>query len=149
MNPFNRRANTKQGLAVVTVAVATLLLSAPPAAAQGSDDLYDVTVKMEMAGMPMVMPPMSQRVCVRKGGNDNEFVPKQENCSVSDARRSGNKLTFRMVCTGRNAMTGAGDFTFAADAYSGQIRMKGKMEGQDIEMTQTIAGKRVGGCTAR
>jgi hypothetical protein len=46
-------------------------------------------------------------------------------------------------------MTGTGDFTFVADGYNGQIRMKGKMEGQDVDMTQTIAGRRVGACTAR
>jgi hypothetical protein len=46
-------------------------------------------------------------------------------------------------------MTGSGDFTFGASGYNGQIRMKGKMEGQDVDMTQTIDARRVGGCTAR
>ncbi|MEO7498822.1 MAG: hypothetical protein ABIX11_04460 [Casimicrobiaceae bacterium] len=58
---------------------AALAALAPSSAvqAQGADDLYEVTVKMEMAGMPV------------------------------------------------------------------------QMEGQDMEMTQSIAGRRVGGCTAR
>jgi len=46
-------------------------------------------------------------------------------------------------------MTGTGDFTFGASGYNGQMRLKGKMEGQDVDMTQTIAANRVGGCTAR
>ena len=115
--------------------------------AQGSDDQYDITVKMEMSGM--AMPPMSQRMCVKKGASDQDFVPRQENCRVSDMTRSGSRLTFKMTCTGNNPMTGTGDFTFVANGYNGQIRMKGKMEGQDMAMTQTIEARRVGGCTAR
>ena len=117
--------------------------------AQGADDQYDVTVKMEMAGMPMAMPPVTSRVCVRKGASDADFVPHQDNCRVSDAVRTGARLTFRVACTGNNPMTGTGEFTFAGDGYNGQIRMKGKMEGQDVDMTQQIAGRRSGACTAR
>ena len=124
-----------------------MLPAAQFAWAQGSDDQYDVTVKMEMAGM--AMPPMSQRLCVKKGANDGDFVPRQENCRVTDTTRTGSRLTFKIACAGANPMTGTGDFTFGADGYNGQIRMKGKMEGQDVDMTQAINARRVGGCTAR
>jgi len=131
------------------VAAVCVLPMAQVASAQGSDDQYDVTVKMEMAGMPMAMPPVSQRLCVKKGAKDEDFVPRQENCRVSDTTRTGSRVTFKIACTGSNAMTGAGDFTFVADGYNGQMRMRGKMEGHDVDMTQTIAARRVGGCTAR
>lgn len=124
-----------------------LLAMAQFAAAQGTDDQYDVTVKMQMAGM--AMPPMSQRLCVKKGANDGDFIPHQENCRVSDTVRTGSRLTFKMACAGNNPMTGTGDFTFSATGYNGQIRMRGKMEGQDVDMTQAIDARRVGGCTAR
>ena len=124
-----------------------LLPMAQPAYAQGSDDQYDITVKMEMPGM--AMPPMSQRMCVKKGASDQDFIPRQDNCRVSDTTRSGSRVTFKMTCTGNNPMTGTGDFTFVANGYNGQIRLKGKMEGQEISMTQTIDARRVGGCTAR
>lgn len=127
--------------AMCTFAVAQVAL------AQGSDDQYDITVNMEMPGM--AMPPMSQRMCVKKGASDADLIPRQENCRVSDTARSGSQLTFKMTCTGNNPMTGTGDFTFVANGYNGQIRMKGKMEGQEIAMTQTIDARRVGGCTAR
>jgi hypothetical protein len=128
------------------VAGVCMIAVAQVALAQGSDDQYDITVKMEMAGM--AMPPISQRMCVKKGANDGDFVPQQENCRVSDTTRTGSRLTFKMACTGSNPMTGTGDFTFVANGYNGQIRMKGKMEGQDVAMTQTIDARRVGGCTA-
>lgn len=129
------------------VAFVCLLPVTPFASAQGSDDQYDVTMKMQMAGM--AMPPISQRLCVKKGASDGDFIPRQENCRVSDTARTGSRLTFRIACAGNNPMTGTGDFTFSATGYNGQIRMKGKMEGQDVEMTQAIDARRVGGCTAR
>ncbi|HVE50135.1 MAG TPA: DUF3617 family protein [Casimicrobiaceae bacterium] len=116
--------------------------------AQGSDDQYDITIKMEMVGMPMALPPISQRLCVRKGAKDEDFVPRQQNCRVSDLTRTGSRVTFKIACTGNNAMTGAGDFVFASNGYSGQMRLKGKMEGQDMEMTQSIDARRTGSCTA-
>ncbi len=134
--------------AVFAAALATLACSSH-VVAQGADDLYEVTVKMEMAGMPMQMPAMTQRSCVKKGASDADSVPHQDNCRVMDARRAGNKLTFTMVCTGRDAMTGTGELVYAGDGYSGMIRYKGKMEGQDMEMAQSISGRRVGACTAR
>lgn len=124
-----------------------LLPVAPFALAQGSDDQYDVTVKMQMAGM--AMPPMAQRLCVKKGASDGDFIPRQEGCRVSDTARTGSRLTFKISCAGSNPMSGTGDFTFSANGYNGQIRMKGKMEGQDVDMTQAIDARRVGGCTAR
>jgi hypothetical protein len=132
-----------------TVASVCMLPVAQLASAQGNDDQYDVTVKMEMVGMPMAMPPMTQKVCVKKGAKDEDFVPRQENCQVSDSKRTGSRVTYKITCTGRNPMTGTGDFTFAANGYNGQLRLKGKMEGQDMDMTQTIAATRSGGCTAK
>ncbi|HET9045533.1 MAG TPA: DUF3617 family protein [Casimicrobiaceae bacterium] len=135
--------------AAVFVGVLAALVCSSHAVAQGADDLYEITVKMEMAGMPMQMPAMTQRSCVKKGASDADSVPHQDNCRVTDARRAGNKLTFTMVCTGRDAMTGTGELVYAGDGYSGMIRYKGKMEGQDMDMAQSIAGRRVGACTAR
>jgi hypothetical protein len=128
----------------VACAGAGLLLLAPAAFAQGSDDQYDLTISMAMGGM--TMPGMTQRICVRKGASDSEYVPQRDNCRVSDTARSGSRLTFKMTCTGRDAMSGTGDFTFSPTGYEGQMRLR--VEGQDIEMTQRIAARRSGGCTA-
>jgi|RhiMetdeSRZDD1v2_1073273.scaffolds.fasta_scaffold804422_2 hypothetical protein len=133
---------------VLALAAAGLLWAAPHAIAQGSDDQYDLTIRMEIPGMPMAMPPMSQRLCVRKGANDSDYIPQRENCRVSDAVRAGSRLTFKMTCTGTNAMSGTGDFVFSATGYDGQMRLRGKMDGQDMDMTQHIAARRSGGCTA-
>lgn len=134
---------------LLALVVAAVLSPAPQAIAQGSDDQYDLTIRMEIPGMPMAMPPMSQRLCVRKGANDSDYVPQRENCRVSDAVRAGSRLTFKMTCTGTDAMSGTGDFVFSATGYDGQMRLRGKMDGQDMNMTQHIAARRSGACTAR
>ena len=130
-----------------TLVASALVSLAQIVHAQGAGDLYEVTVKMEMAGMPMQMPAITQRNCVKKGGNDADLVPHQENCKVTDVKRTGNRMTFALACTGRDAMKGTGDFTFAGDGYSGQIRLMGKMENEDVQMTQAITGRRIGACT--
>ena len=143
-----RRLNVGGGRrGLFSIAALCTLAVAQVALAQGSDDQYDITIKMEMPGM--AMPPMSQRMCVKKGASDQDLIPHQDNCRVSDTTRSGARLTFKMTCTGNNPMTGTGDFTFVANGYNGQIRMRGKMEGQEMAITQTIDARRVGGCTAR
>jgi len=118
------------------------------AAAQGKDDLWEVTSKMEMPGMPMAMPAQTSRVCVAKNGKDDDYVPRRENCRVLESKRTGNKLAYRMACTGKDAMSVDGEMTFGSNSYEGRMKMSGKMEGQQMEMMQTYSGKRVGDCTA-
>ena len=42
-------------------------------------------------------------------------------------------------------MSGTGDFTFGANGYNGQIRMKGKWKARTSTWTQAIDARRVGG----
>ena len=136
----------------LTLTLAGLLavtLSAPGIAlGQGKDDLWEVTTKMEMPGMPMAMPAQTNRFCIAKGGKDEDYVPKRENCKMLESKRTGNKVTYKMACTGKEAMTVAGETTFGTNAYDGRMAMSGKADGQSFEMSQTYSGKRVGDCTS-
>jgi Protein of unknown function (DUF3617) len=133
----------------VTLVAAVLASLSLPAAAQGSDELWEITMQMEMAGMPFKMPPQTSRQCVAKGENDEGYMPKQQGeCRMVDSKRAGNKVTFKSVCEGKNKMTGLGEITFGNGTYDGKTQMTGTMEGQPVNMTQTYAGKRVGSCTA-
>ena len=137
---------------VLRTLLATLLVagSASTAAlAQGKDDLWEITTKMEMPGMPMAMPAQTQRLCIAKGGKDDDYIPRREGCRVQDSKRAGNKVTYKMVCTGKDTMTVAGETTFGTNSYDGRMAMSGKMDGQQVEMNQTYSGKRVGDCTAK
>ncbi len=119
------------------------------ATAQGKDELWDITMKMEMAGMPFAMPPQSNRVCIEKG-NDAGLVPKNDSgeCTITDQKRTGNRFTFAVACTGKDPMTGKGEFVYGTDSYEGRMQMKGKSGGEPFDMTQTMSGKKVGNCTS-
>ena len=145
-------ARTVRALAVVVLA----LLAAVPAAAQigykadpqGKDELWDVTSKMDMPGMPMAMPARTNRVCVEKG-NDAATIPKNDGCTVVDSKRVGNKFTYRMQCkNGKNDYTATGESTSGANGYQGRMHMAGKMEGEQMEMSLDYSGTRVGNCTS-
>ena len=139
-----------RGFSRAALACAAAALLAVPASgvAQGADQLWEVTVKMEMPGMPMAMPPQVRRVCVAQNHRDEDLIPTQGNCRVLESKRVGNRLTYAMTCTGEPAMNVAGEMTFAADRYDGRMRMTTSEGGQPLEMAQTYAGRRVGGCTA-
>ena len=141
MSSFPSRLSLVLGAAVLTAYCL-------PAAAQEKDDLWEISMQMEMVGMPFKMPPQTTRQCVAKGA-DEGYIPKQQGeCRTVDSKRVGNKVTFKSVCEGKNKMTGVGEITFGDGTYDGKTQMSGTMEGQPVNMTQTYTGKRVGSCTA-
>jgi hypothetical protein len=120
-----------------------LALIASSAYAAGPDVLWEVTVKMEMAGMPMAMPARTSKVCVKKDEHQ-KAVPMDKNCKVFDFQHSGNKTTYSFKCTGDMEMTGKGQATYSGDSYQGSMQARGR----DFEMKQSYTGKRIGDCTA-
>jgi hypothetical protein len=68
---------------------------------------------------------------------------------VLDSRRTGNKVSYRMSCTGDEPMEVTGETTYGTNAYEGRMKMTTTSGGQSMEMTQTYSGRRVGDCTAK
>jgi Protein of unknown function (DUF3617) len=126
-------------------ALAAMCCSAVPAWADGPDELWEIATKMEMAGMP-AMPARTSQVCHKKGQFDptkSGAKDKDSDCQVTDKQQSGNKTSWKMVCTKPKAMTGTGEVTHTGDTYQGTIAMTA--DGMDIK--QTFSGKKVGSCT--
>lgn len=114
------------------------------ALAAGSDELWEMTIKMDMPGMPM--PAMTQTVCQPKGaaykpGN----VSHQKHCETTDLKVSGDTTSWKMHCSGRDAMDGSGEVIRSGNTLQGSMKMSSK----DMQMTQVISGKRVGTCQAK
>ncbi len=144
----NSRSTTLRFLSTVlgAAALATFCL---PAAAQEKDELWEINLQMEMVGMPFKMPPQTSKQCVAKGAGDEGYMPSQQGeCRTVDSKRTGNKVTFKSICEGKNKMTGIGEVTFGDGTYSGKTQMTGTVDGQPMNMTQTYSAKRVGNCTA-
>lgn len=111
----------------------------------GPDELWETTFRMEMTGMSM--PAQTAQSCIKKGRKDADLVPASEECRTTDVRTSGNRTTFSMTCKGDPPMTGTGDITSTPNSYSGRMTMKSTRRGEEMTMTQTFSGKRIGTCT--
>jgi hypothetical protein len=142
-SPILRLATTAAACVVLTVA-AHAADAAKPVREPG--DLWEVTSTMSMEGMDMAMPGMSQKVCAAREwskppvGNDD-----RSNCEVVDFKNTPTKTTWKMRCTGAEAMTGEGEITRTSpEAYNGWM----KMTSDQGVMKMTIAGRRVGDCDA-
>ena len=124
----------------------TLLGAMSPAFvwATGSDELWEMTTKMDMPGM--AMPGMTHTFCLPKGGAYKpDKNPQEKNCEMTDVNVSGNTTKWKMRCTGKDAMEGSGEMTRTADTMRGTTKMA--MKG--MKMTQVMSGKRVGACQAK
>jgi hypothetical protein len=132
--------------AACTLVFSLALVAVAPALAQGADDLWEISSKMEMPGMPMSMPAQVVKVCAAKSARDDEFIPKQGDCKVVDSKRTGNKLAYKMTCSTPEPSTVEGETHFASGAYDGTMRMTMTSSNQSMQMT--YSGKRIGSCTA-
>lgn len=129
-------------------ALALGLLAAGTAVAQsGSGNLYRVTTRMEMVGMPFQLPAQTVEVCGPKNQASEKMVPHDENCSVTDFRVVGNKSTYTLVCRGKDPMTAKGEFEqLGPDAYRGKMHMTGSSDGESMEMIANFEGKKIRDC---
>ena len=129
--------------ALVLLSLAAFV-AASPVAAQGKDDLWEVSSKMEMPSV--AMPAQVNRVCLGKNRKDEDLVPKQGDCRMVDSKRAGNKFTYRMQCSSPEPMVIEGEIVFGTNAYDGRMRMT--MTKSNGTMNMALAGRRVGDCTA-
>lgn len=113
------------------------------------DGRWEMLTEIEMPGMPMKMPPIKTMQCITKeqANDPNQSVPKgpdeDSDCKVSDYKEAGNKVTWKMKCEGKNAMTGQGEITYGTNVYDGRM----KVTTADGEMTMKYTAKRLGDCT--
>ena len=132
---------------VLMCALALLLPTLVDAQQVEPGDQWEVTQQMQMPGMGMSMPARTQKLCAPKNSDKPAGIPEPEDsdCETYDVQQRGTTTTFKMRCTGKNAMTGAGEMTYQGrDSYKGQMTMT--MDGET--MTMKMAGKRTGDCDA-
>ena len=111
---------------------------------------WEVTMQMDMPGMPVKMPPMTQASCITPEQAKNPGSTVQggrgrgnpSDCKTTDQKVEGNKVTWKMVCTGAQAMTGDGEMVFNGDSYAGKMNMTTPQGA----MAMQITGKRLGDC---
>ncbi len=115
----------------------------------GPDELWDTTMKMELVGMPMTMPAQAMQVCLKANRKQEDMIPRQDHCTMSNVRSAGNKTTFSFACTDPTPMTGMGELTATPTSYAGRMELKSTRKGEQMQMNQVFSGRKVGVCTAK
>jgi hypothetical protein len=129
---------------VFAVLFALVLPAAGFAADTMRDGYWELTTTMEMPGMPMKMAPTKANHCYSKEDvkDQKKTITTDKNCTVTDLKQSGNKVSWKMKCTGNNAGVFSGETVYKADAYDSTM----KMQTQGQTMNMKIKAKRLGDC---
>ncbi len=111
---------------------------------------WEVSMQMQMQGM--AMPEMKRTQCITPEQLEKDPTSGLPNgargagpdaCKVSDYKQTGSTVTWKMACTGAQAMTGDGELMFSGDTYAGTVKMMMEQGAMSMKMT----GKRLGDCT--
>ncbi len=146
MNPLTRIA-----CATTLFAFAGAGFAAPPM----KEGQWEMTIQSKMEGMPMQPPPMTFKHCytAKDTADSRAMVEKQMSgdgqCKMLDYKEAGNTVNFSMKCQTRQGESlTSGSSTYKGDSYTANLKMRFKMEGREMEMTQVHQGRRTGACQA-
>lgn len=120
-----------------------LFLSNIAEAQNMKEGLWQITMTLEMPGMPMQMPPQTYTHCLTK----KDMVPQKEEpnqeCRMVKRDIEGDTVTWVMECkTSEGTAVFNGKVTYKGDSFEGIIKMKQS----GMEMTQNLKGKWIGEC---
>jgi hypothetical protein len=120
-----------------------LLLHGISIAQNMKEGLWEITMSMEMPGMPMKMPPYTNTHCLTK----KDMVPQKQEpgqeCRMVKNEVKGDTVSWVMECkTKEGTAVFNGKVTYKGDSFEGVIKMK---QG-GMEMTQNLSGKWIGKC---
>jgi len=129
----------------LALALLELILAPLPArpAERVQPGLWEVTATVELPGAATPAPPSTQTECLSQHDVDAELVPElaKGGCRVTDARRSGDRVTWKLDCGALGK--GEGEVVYQGPtAYQGWMRL----ETGGTTVRTTIRAKRVGGC---
>jgi hypothetical protein len=133
------------------VAMAALLLVATGAWAEWKEGLWEITSKVEMAGMPKDMPAATMQQCITRKDMAPQPVSKggDTECVRKEQKLTGDTVTYTMECRNKDGgvMESSGKMTFRGDVFDGTsvttMTRKGR---QPMKMTGKMTGKYLGPC---
>jgi len=111
---------------------------------------WEVTMDMNIEGMPFTMPAVTHTQCItKKDLEDNKktlpSAGKNENCEVKNYKVNGNTVTWETVC--KDGTKGSGEITYKGDSYTGTMKMDTiDKKGKKSKISYKIKGVRKGDC---
>ncbi|MEA2084045.1 MAG: DUF3617 domain-containing protein [Thermodesulfobacteriota bacterium] len=135
---------------IFTVVCAVFLFSNISIAFDFNPGKYEITSKVEMAGMPGMMPAQTMTQCI----TSQDPIPKSEasgsGCTINNMRQNGNTVTWDMECEQQGQkLTSEGEMVYSGDTFEGTITTKMGAEAGNMVITTKITGTRIGNCTAQ
>jgi hypothetical protein len=128
--------------ALVVCSLSTLAFAASPA----RPGKWEMTMQVEMTGMPMKMPAHTVSYCLTKeeAENPEKLAPesrKNSDCKRTDMKIDGNTVSWKVECE-KSKMTGEGKITYSGDGFEGGMHMTMP----NGEMNAKYSGKYLGAC---
>jgi len=137
--------------ALPVLAVALLASHAHGAATPNmKDGLWEITMKMEMAGMPHAMPPQVMQRCITKKDLEDPAKampgnsPADGRCKMTDYKMQGNTATWNVAC--EDGTAGSGTATYSSTSYTSTNTIRSKHGGAAQTMTLQDGGRHLGDC---
>jgi len=122
-----------------------------PTATNFRDGIWEMTLKSDVPGVQS-MPPMVLKRCITaKEMQDLQAKatqpPGADQCKVLEQKTSGATTTWKIECTGKTKIKGAGTVTVGSDTYSMQSQVSMVLpEGKTMDIKSSMTGKRLGEC---
>lgn len=107
------------------------------------EGLWEISVDLEVAGMPMKMPTNTYTQCIRKDKAVPRSGQSDKTCTQKNVVIKGNTVSWKVSCDNPGGeMTGKGIIIYHKDKMDGHMSMKG----QGMNMTTRFKGHRIGDC---
>jgi len=136
---------------MLPLVVVASFAAAQPTAANFRDGIWEMTLKSDVPGVQS-MPPMVLKRCITaKEMQDLQAKatqpPGADQCKVLEQKTSGATTTWKIECTGKTKIKGAGTVTVGSDTYSMQSQVSMVLpEGKTMDIKSSMTGKRLGEC---
>jgi len=148
----NRPITVQMPRTILFWGIAMLCAAMAAAPAWGLDvdpGKYEVTVNMEMEGMPAAMPAQTMVQCITAQDPVPRASADDQSCQITDMDTRGNTATYTytIVCHQQGAKTeSTGEVTFSGDTFEGTSTTKMGPAAGGMTVIVKTKGKRIGSC---
>ena len=131
----------------ILMLAAIIVVSTVAAGPNINPGLWEFTTETQMQGAAnMQIPSETHTQCI----TPDDLVPMSQNasqeCQISNVVTSGDTITWDIVCGGQGGqMEGTGEVTYHGDTMEGSMTMT--ISGANMQLTNTITGRRTGPCS--
>jgi hypothetical protein len=108
---------------------------------------YEITVRMEMPGIPGGVPPQTMTQCLTDQNPVPDSSPDAQGCKMTDMRTTGNTVTYTIDCNQQGVEAKiTGDMTYKGDSFEGTTLTDMGPETGGMTIMTVVKGKRIGKC---